>query len=111
MKLARTVFWVACAFGALGILGLYFNSGTQSPIYYSMLATLIPWQIALFMIGLAPKRFRPLMIPAALEKVLWILTLLVFNLRGQFSTADLAINTAVHGTLGILFFIAFVRTK
>jgi hypothetical protein len=81
-----------------------------APIYYGLLATLVAWQAAFFVIGWDPKRFRALMIPAVLEKALWMLTLSVLFVKGQTTRSDLAANAATHGLLGILFIVAFIKT-
>lgn len=108
MKFARIVFWIAGAFGILAIIPLYLMGGDT--LYYGLLATLVAWQTAFFVIGMDPRRFRPLMIPAVLEKGLWILTLTVLFGKGRATATDLAGNAATHGLLGVLFVIAFFRT-
>lgn len=108
MKFARVVFWIAGAFGALALVPLYRQPG--EPMYYGFLATLAAWQVAFFFIGWNPKRFRLLMIPAILEKALWMATLLVFFLKGRTTFSELALNAATHGLLGVLFIVAFIRT-
>lgn len=108
MKFARWVFWIAGALGLAAIYPLYRIPDT--PTYYGMLATLIAWQAAFFVIGWNPKRFRPLMIPAVLEKAFWMLTLVVLYEKGQVPGRTLAANAATHGLLGILFIVAFVIT-
>ena len=108
MRFARWLFWIAGAFGLAAIYPLYRVPG--SPTYYGLLATLIAWQAAFFVIGSNPKRYRGLMIPAVLEKALWMLTLVVVYKRGQMNSQALAANAATHGLLGVLFLVAFVIT-
>ncbi|MGA3295438.1 MAG: hypothetical protein ABSE45_15830 [Candidatus Acidiferrales bacterium] len=108
MKFARAVFWIAGAFGAAAIIPLYRTPGSAT--YYGLLATLVAWQVAFFLIGWNPKQFRLLMIPAVLEKALWMLTLLVLYTKGQTTRPQLAANAATHGLLGVLFVVAFIRT-
>ena len=108
MKFARWLFWIAGAFGLAAIYPLYHMPGT--PTYYGLLATLIAWQAAFFVIGSNPKRYRWLMIPAVLEKALWMLTLVVLHTRGQTTGPALAANAATHGLLGSLFIVAFAIT-
>jgi hypothetical protein len=52
MKFARWLFWIAGAFGLAAIYPLYHMPGT--PTYYGLLATLIAWQAAFFVIGSNP---------------------------------------------------------
>ena len=108
MKFARIVFWIAGAFGIVALVFLYLTPG--SPIYYGLLATLVAWQAGFFVIGSDPRRFRPLMIPAVLEKGLWMVTLVILHLKGQVTARDLAANAATHGVLGVLFLVAFIKT-
>jgi hypothetical protein len=108
MKFARWLFWIAGAFGLVAIYPLYRVPG--SPTYYGLLATLIAWQAAFFVIGWNPKRYRWLMIPAVLEKALWMLTLAVLYEKGQITGRAVAANAATHGLLGVLFIVAFVVT-
>ena len=53
MKFARWVFWIAAALDLAVVYPLYRIPGT--PTYYGVLATLIAWQAAFFVIGWDPK--------------------------------------------------------
>jgi hypothetical protein len=108
MRFARWLFWIAGAFGLAAIYPLYRVPG--SPTYYGLLATLIAWQAAFFVIGSNPNRYRWMMIPAMLEKALWMVTLLVLYTKGQTTGSVLAANAATHGLLGVLFVVAFIKT-
>jgi len=61
-------------------------------------------------IGIDPRRYRWLMIPAVLEKALWMVTLAVLYRKGQVDHRTMAVNAATHGLLGVLFLVAFVVT-
>ena len=50
------------------------------------------------------------MIPAVLEKALWMLTLAVLYEKGQVTGRTITANAATHGLLGVLFIVAFVIT-
>jgi hypothetical protein len=108
MRFARWLFWIAGAFGLTATYPLYHVPGT--PTYYGLLATLIAWQAAFFVIGSNPRRYRWMMIPAVLEKALWMLTLVVLQARGQIDLRSILLNAATHGVLGVLFIVAFVIT-
>jgi hypothetical protein len=108
MTFARWVFWLAAAFGFAAVYSLYSVAG--SPAYYGMIATLIAWQTAFVVIGVNPRRYRWLMIPAVLEKALWMVTLVVLYKRGQVDHRTIAVNAATHGLLGVLFLVAFLVT-
>jgi hypothetical protein len=108
MIFARVVFWIAGALGLAAIVPLYRAPG--NPTYYGMIATLIAWQCAFFVIGYSPVRFRPLMIPAVLEKILWMITLSILYSKGQVPRLSLIVNASTHGLLGVLFIVSFVVT-
>jgi len=108
MHFARWVFWLAAAFGFAAVYPLYRMAGTS--IYYGMIATLIAWQTAFVVIGVNPRRYRWLMIPAMLEKGLWMITLFVLHARGEVDRRTIIVNAATHGLLGVLFLISFVIT-
>ena len=51
---------------------------TQYPhFFYGFMSVAMAWQIAFLVIGLSPARFRPFMIPAILEKLGYVGTLVV----------------------------------
>jgi len=108
MKFARFVFAIAGALGVVASIGLYFTPG--SFVYYGLIAAIWAWQVAFFMIAWDPRRFRPIMIPSIIEKLVWVVTLTVLHLRGEATAAELARNAIPHGLLGVLFVIAFFRT-
>ncbi len=108
MTFARWLFWIAGSFGLAVVYPLYRAPG--SPTYYGMIATLIAWQAAFFVIGSNPRRYRWLMIPAVLEKALWMVTLAVLHTKGLVDRHTIVANAATHGLLGVLFLVAFVIT-
>ena len=108
MKFAKIVFWIAGAFGLIASVGLYFQPGSY--VYYGLIAGVLSWQVVFFLIALDPQRYRPMMIPAMLEKLIWVVTLGYLHLRGQVTASQLASGAIPHGLLGVLFVIAFLRT-
>ena len=52
----------------------------------------------------------PMMIPALMEKTIWVLTLLFLYLQGKMTSAEVAGGTIPHALLGVLFVIAFFKT-
>jgi hypothetical protein len=61
-------------------------------------------------IGSNPARFRPLMIPAIVEKLGHVATLIVLFSRARIPTVD-AQAAVQDGVLGLLLVAAFVRTS
>jgi hypothetical protein len=119
MKFARTVFIVAGVWGiaVLGPLyGLVDATGrryappTDYPhFFYGFIGVALAWQIAFLMIGSNPARFRPLMVPAIVEKLGFVVTTLILfgAARIPWRDAQAAIPDLV---LCFLFVAAFVNT-
>jgi len=118
MKFAKVVFWIAGAWGVLVLTPLYFifdMIGRQDPpaithpaFYYGFVGVALAWQLAFFVIGSDPVRFRPLMIPSVLEKFIYGATLVVLFLQGRLHGTDLMLG-GVDTLLGALFLVAFVK--
>lgn len=120
MKFAKFVFWIAGAWGILVLTPLYFlfdSIGKMTPpplthpeFFYGFAGVGLVWQIAFFVIGSAPTRFRPMMIPAVLEKLSYVLALVVLYLQNRISATQ-ALPAIPDGLLGVLFAVAFFRLK
>ena len=119
MRFAKFVFIGAGVWGLVVIAPLYFLldiSGreyafpTSYPhFFYGFLTVTTAWQIAFLLIGSNPVRFRPLMIPAVIEKLGYVVAVAVLHGRGLISTTD-AMTAAPDVVLGVLFVAAFVKT-
>ena len=109
MKFARIVFSIAGALGLLAMIPMYMAPGSYR--YYGSLGGLVAWQLAFFVIATDPKRYRPIMLPALMEKLLWMLTLITIYLHGRMTSAEVLGGTIPHGLLGILFAAAFFKTR
>jgi hypothetical protein len=119
MKFARLTFLVAGAWGVLVLVPLYFvldTVGRQAPppvthpeFYYGFLGVALAWQIAFFVIGSDPVRYRPMMIPAMIEKFGHVATMTILYLRGRMNTPQLLANLP-DLLWGVLFVIAFRKT-
>jgi len=120
MKFARIVFAVAGIWGVLILIPLYWMAGTigrqypppitHADFYYGFVAVALAWQIAFLVIAKEPRRFRPLMIPAIVEKFGYCATLLVL-----YATGELALGQMLVGSpdllLGALFVAAFFAAR
>lgn len=94
MKFARIVFIAAGVWGIVVLTPLYFlvdvtgrqyAPPTDYPgFFYGFLSVAIAWQIAFLVIGSSPERFRPFMIPAIVEKLGYVGTLVVLAARVAF---------------------------
>ena len=120
MKFAKIVFYAAGIWGILVLTPLYFlfdRIGRQDPppithpgFYYGFVGVGLAWQIAFLIIATNPMRFRPLMLACMVEKFGYTASLTVLYLQGRLHPSDLTFG-AVDLLLGILFVVAFVRTK
>jgi hypothetical protein len=108
MKFTRVVFAVAGLFGCAALVPLYRADG--NPMYYGLLGAVAAWQVLFLTIAWQPVKLRLAIIPAVLEKLLWVLTFAVLYGQGQITATDLLTATSVHGLLGVLFAIAYFRT-
>jgi hypothetical protein len=119
MRFARLVFGGAGIWGMLALAPLFFlvdisgrayRPPTDYPqFFYGFLAVAFAWQLAFLAIAKDPVRFRPLMLPAILEKLGFVVTTGVLWSQGRIPTGDgwAAIPDAA---LAILFLAAFART-
>jgi hypothetical protein len=120
MKLAKIIFCGAGIWGVLVLVPLYFALrliGREQPppvthpeYYFGFLGVAMVWQFAFFLIATDPARFRPMMIPAMAEKFVHVGTMTVLYLQRQMTARQLAFNLP-DLVLGVLFVIAFVKTR
>jgi hypothetical protein len=61
--------------------------------YYASIGELVACQFAFFVIATDPKRYRSMMIPALIEKLLWVLTLTAVYFQGGTTLAKVAGGT------------------
>src|SRR5688572_12861863 len=119
MTLPKVVFLAAGGWGLVVLPPLYFLVDMTGRYYaapvnyphffYGFLSVALAWQFAFLVIGSNPARFRPLMIPAMLEKFGHVAGVAVLYGQGRLSVAD-ATAAVPDALLGLLFVVAFVMT-
>lgn len=120
VRFARWVFRIAGIYGLLVVAPLFFLEDllvsftppalTHPEHYYGFLAITVAWQLAFLVIAADPPRYRLMMVPAMVEKFLYASVMAWLVVRGR--TALVAIGAVLNdGILGVLFVIAFVRTR
>jgi hypothetical protein len=119
MKFARWVYLIAGIYGLIILMPQYFLERSTSanyppPIahpeyYYGFIGVAVAWQVAFLTIARDPIRFRPLMIPAVLEKILFAVAVFALYANGRVAT-PMTLAAAIDLTLGVLFSIAYIRT-
>ena len=120
MKFAKIVFWVAAIWGLLIISPLYFLFdliGKQDPppithpgFFYGFVGLALVWQITFILIAHDPVRFRPIMIPAVLEKLVFSIPVIILVFQNRMRHSDL-VFASMDLFLGLLFVFAYVRTS
>ena len=119
MKFAKIVFWLAAIWGFLIITPLYFmfaliSKNDPPPIthpgfFYGFVGVAMVWQLAFILMARDPIRFRPMMIPAILEKLVYSIPVIILVLQKRMHPADLVFS-ATDLLLAVLFLIAYLRT-
>lgn len=120
MKFAKFVFIGAGIWGISVLTPLYWlvditgrhyaPPANQPHFFYGFIAVALVWQIAFLMIGTDPARFRPLMIPAMMEKFSYVSTLIVFYAQSRIPSIDFQ-PAIPDGLIGLLFIAAFWATR
>ena len=120
MRFAQIVFTAAGIWGIAVLTPFYWLVDVTGRVYdppaaypqffYGFFAVALAWQIAFLVIGSSPARFRLLMIPAVLEKFGYVATLAVLYRQDRVAQVD-AIAAVPDGLLGLLFIVAFVKTR
>lgn len=119
MKFARIVFAVASIWGLLLIAPLYFlfnRIGMRDPppithpaFYYGFAGLAVVWQLTFLLIASDPIRFRPIMIPAVLEKLAYSVPVILLVAQKRTNFHEL-LFAAIDLILGVFFLLAFLRT-
>jgi hypothetical protein len=119
MKFAKIVFRVAGIWGFLVIMPLYFifdliGKNNPPPIthpafYYGFVGVALVWQFAFLIIASDPIRYRPLMIAAILEKLVYSIPVIILVSQKRMHPNDL-IFAATDLFLCVLFVMAYLRT-
>jgi hypothetical protein len=120
MKFAKVVFWIAGIWGFLVLTPLFFMFeliGRNDPppithpgFYYGFATVALTFQIVFFVIATDPPRFRPMMIPAVIEKFSYAIAVVVLYLQQRMRSGDL-VFVATDAVLGVLFITAYIKTK
>jgi hypothetical protein len=118
MRFARITFNVAGIYGLLLLLPYYFLEETISremppaithpEFFYGFVGCAVAWQVAFLFIARDPLRYRPLMIPAIIEKWSFGGASLVLYARGRIATSVM-VFAGIDLLLGCLFLAAFFR--
>ena len=111
-RFARRVFTVAGIYGLLVMLPQYFLAArisrdtppaiTHLEYFYGFIGVVVAWQLVFLLIGRDPERYRPLMVPAVLEKLAFGVPVIILYAQGQLPGSVLFFGL-LDLTLGALF--------
>ena len=119
MNFAKRVFLIAGVYGLIVLLPMYLleeKTGRDFPppithpeFYYGFIGVALAWQVLFLILSRNPIRYRPMMIPAILEKAVFGIPAVVLFLQHRISTFTLAAGL-VDSLLGVLFVLAYLKT-
>jgi hypothetical protein len=119
-QFARWVFRIAGIYGLVVLLPQYLledRIGRDDPpaithpeYFYGFVGVAVVWQFAFLVIATDPARYRPLMIPAVLEKAAFGLAVPILFAQGRASGTLLAFGI-IDLVLGVLFAAALWRLR
>jgi hypothetical protein len=118
MAFARWLFWIAGVYGLVALVPQYFlerKVGVDYPpaithpeYFYGFLGVAVAWQVAFLIIGQDPLRFRPMMLPSALEKLSFTAAAVTLYVQGRLPSVLLAAGF-LDLAFAILFLVAWWR--
>lgn len=119
MRFAKRTFQIAGVYGLVVLLPQYLleaKNGRDFPpaithpeYYYGFIGVAVAWQIAFFVLAKDPVRYRPMMIPAIIEKASFGIAVTVLFVLNRVSLPMLGAGL-VDLVLGTLFVVAYLRT-
>ena len=119
MFLARRVFTIAGIYGVIVLLPFFIGPTwfaqrfpppvTHPVFYYGFAGTALAWQVAFLIIARDPVRYRPLMLPSILEKLIYGISTTALFIAGETQPSFLG-GAIVDLILGALFLLAWIRT-
>ena len=118
MRFAKTVFRLAGIWGLLVIVPLYFSFdyiGKKDPppithpgFFYGFIGVALAWQVAFLFIGSDPVRYRPMIIPSLIEKLTYVIAVIVLVSQGRLRQSEL-VFAGTDSLLAILFVMAYFK--
>jgi len=120
MRFAKLVFLVAGIYGLIVLVPQYFleeRTGHDYPppithpeYYYGFIGLAVVWQIVFLILSRDPVRYRPLMVPAILEKACFAIPAVILLLQHRIPSLIFGF-AMVDAVWGVLFSIAYLKTK
>lgn len=117
---ARRVFLASGIYGLIVLVPMYFLEArlnqdmppaiTHPEYFYGFLGVAVAWQLVFLVISRDPARYRPVMLPAFLEKLGYGGAVLVLAALGR-AGGVILVTALIDLALGLLFLMAFARTR
>ncbi len=119
MKFAKTVFLIAGIYGLIVLVPQFFlerKIGVDTPppithaeFFYGFVCVAVAWQVLFLIVSRDPIRYRPMMVPAMLEKFGFPVAVVVLYLQGRVAPA-IFIPASLDLVLLFLFIAAYRKT-
>ena len=119
MKFAKTVFLIAGVYGLVVLVPQFFlerKIGVDTPppithpeFFYGFICVAVAWQVLFLILSSDPIRYRPMMIPAMLEKIGFPIAVLVLYLQNRVAPT-IFIPASLDLVLLVLFIAAYRKT-
>ena len=120
MKFAKVVFRVAGIYGLLVLVPQFFLEGkigrdapppiTHPEFFYGFICVAVAWQVLFLVLSTDPVRYRPMMIPAMLEKIGFPIAVVVLYLQDRLAPTIFA-PAAADLVLLVLFALSYRKTR
>lgn len=91
---------------------MYFRPGpaTHAAFFYGFIGVALAWQVVFLIVSRDPVRFRPVMLPAVLEKVSFGIPAILLYSKGKLELEFFAAGI-VDLVLAVLFLVSWKRTR
>jgi hypothetical protein len=120
MKFAKVVFRVAGIYGLLVLVPQFFleaKIGRDAPppithpeFFYGFICVAVAWQVLFLILSTDPVRYRPMMIPAMLEKIGFPIAVVVLYLQDRLAPTIFA-PAGADLILFVLFILSYRKTR
>ena len=120
MKFARYTFLIAGTYGVIVLVPQYFLEAkigidqpppiTHPEFFYGFVGLALVFQLVFFVIASDPFKYRTLMLPSILEKLVFLVPVVILYMQSRVAVPMLAVSL-IDGVLGIFFTVSFLRTQ
>ena len=119
MRFARWTFLIAGIYGLLALVPMYFMESqigidtppaiTHPEFFYGFIGVAVAFQLVFIIISTDPVKYRPLMLAAIVEKFSFAIAAAALLMQGRLA-GMIIVGAGIDLVLGVLFFLAWLRT-